>query len=287
MRATPASQLHHTQRLTPRPLLAGLSLAALVALAVLSPAGAAAAEQPDPLSRARQLYNEQRYDEAIAAAEKVSRTPALADTARLVIGRSYLEKFRHSANAADLEAGRNALRQVQSATLSASDQVQLLIGLGESLYLDNEFGPAAEIFSTALGSSTPPDLRDTVLDWWASSLDHVALERAPDDREEIYDRIVERMDDELAGYARSMSAAYWLAAAARGAGDLERAWNAAIAGWVRALLSPQHGATLRADLDQLVETAIIPERARDMGPDRERSIAELRKQWEAVKSAWK
>jgi len=36
-----------------------------------------------------------------------------------------------------------------------------------------------------------------------------------------------------------------------------------------------------------METAIIPERARDMGPDRDRAVAELRKEWEGVKSAWK
>jgi hypothetical protein len=248
--------------------------------------GSAAPDQPDVLSRARLLYNEQRYDEAIASAEKALSTP-LADSARLVIGRCYLERFRHSASPADLDAGRNALRLVQAALLPSRDQVQLLIGVGESLYLDNAFGPAAEIFSSTLGPSTPADLRDTVLDWWANSLDHVALGRAPDDREDVYTRIVARMEDELAREATSTSAAYWLAAASRGAGDLERAWNAAVAGWVRARFSPQRGASLRADLDQLMETAIIPERAREMGPDRDRALAELRKEWEAVKADWK
>jgi len=32
---------------------------------------------------------------------------------------------------------------------------------------------------------------------------------------------------------------------------------------------------------------IIPARAREMGPDRARAIAELRKEWEGVKANWK
>jgi len=251
-------------------------------------ARAATAEQPDSLSRARQLYNEQRYDEAIVTAEKTLQvSPLVADGARLVIGRSYLEKFRQTADGTDLDAGRSALRQVRAAMLPARDQAQLLIGLGEALYLDNAFGPAAEIFSTALGPSTPADLRESVLDWWATSLDRVALGSAADDRAEVYARIVARMDDELARDTSSASAAYWLAAASRGAGDLERAWNAAVAGWVRAPLSAERGAALRTDLDHLMETAIIPERARDMGPDRDRAAADLRKEWEEVKANWK
>lgn len=259
---------------------------ALTALAATC-AFAAPPVQPDTVARARLLYNQQQYDQAIAAAEKALQTPALADSARLVIGRSYLERFRNSANPADLEAGRNALRQVQTLLLPARDQAQLLIGLGEALYLDNAFGAAAEIFSSALGSSTPADLRDTVLDWWASSLDRVALGLGEGDREEMYTAIAERMEDELIRDASSTAAAYWLAAASRGAGDPDRAWNAAVAGWVRALLSAQRGAALRADLDHLVETAIIPERARSMGPDREHAIADLQKEWEQVKANWK
>ncbi len=265
-----------------RPTLLGLLLLIVAATPV-----AAAPAQPDALTRARLLYNLQDYDQAIASAEKALHTPALADSARLVIGRSCLERFRHSANPADLEAGRTALRQVNGALLPPRDQAQLLIGLGEALYLDNSFGPAAEIFSSALGASAPADLRDTVLDWWATSLDRLALAGAPEDREEVYMQIVGRMEDELAREASSSSAAYWLAAASRGAGDLERAWNASVAGWVRAVLAPQRGAALRADLDHLVETAIIPERARTMGPDRDRAIADLRKEWEAVKENWK
>ena len=82
-----------------------------------------------------------------------------------------------------------------------------------------------------------------------------------EERPAIYARILERMSAELATDGGSAPASYWLVAAARGTGDLERAWQAAIAGWVRASQAPDRGAALRADLDRLVTQAIIPERA--------------------------
>ena len=56
----------------------------------------------------------------------------------------------------------------------------------------------------------------------------------------------------------SAPASYWLAAAARGQGDLQAAWDAAQAGWVRAPLAADRGAALRADLDRLVQRAHRP-----------------------------
>jgi hypothetical protein len=288
MPATRASQLYRTQRLSrPAAILRPFALLLAATAALGAAPNPAAPQQPDALARSRLFYNQRQYEQAIAAAEKAVQLPAQADSARLVIGRSYLERFRQSANPEDLSAARDALRGVQAALLPAGDRAELLVGLGEALYLDNAFGAAAEMFESGLGPSTPSDARESVLDWWASSLDRLALTHAPEDRPDIYARIVTRMQEELQRDPASPSAAYWLAAASRGAGDLERAWNAAIAGWVRALLSRQRGAALRADLDDLVVTAIIPERAREMGPDRERAIAELRKEWEGVKANWK
>lgn len=288
MPATRASQLYRTQRLSrPAAILRPFALLLAATAALGAAPNPAAPPQPDTLARARLFYNQRQYEQAIAAAQKVVQLPAQADSARLVIGRSYLERFRQSANPEDLSAARDALRRVQAALLPASDRAELLVGFGEALYLDNAFGAASEIFESGLGPSTPADARESVLDWWASSIDRLALTHAPEDRPDIYARIVTRMQEELERDPVSTSAAYWLAAASRGAGDLERAWNAAVAGWVRALLSRQRGAALRADLDDLVVTAIIPERAREMGPDRERAIAELRKEWEGVKANWK
>ena len=76
--------------------------------------------------------------------------------------------------------------------------------------------------------------------------------------------------------------------AARGAGDVERAWDAAVAGWVRSTLNPASSETLRTDLDRLVTTALIPERVKTR-PVREQPelLASLRSEWDLVKQQWK
>ena len=111
-----------------------------------------------------------------------------------------------------------------------------------------------------------PEAHERLLDWWASTVDRLALTGPRDTREAVYARIVTRMEKELAADPGSAPAAYWLAAAARGAGNLERAWNAAQAGWVAAPLGKDHGAALRADLDRLMVQGIIPDRAGRLQP---------------------
>jgi hypothetical protein len=283
MRLGAGRQVHHSQRLSCR-IGAFLSLGLLLFAARAESAPAPA----QLLAHARQLYNERRYDQAITEAYKVLGVPTLASSARLVVGRAHLELFRQTSNAAELVAGRDVLKEVRPEMLSAGDRLELLLGLGEALYLDNEFAPASEIFASALGPNPggASDLHATILDWWASALERVAMED-PADEQAVYAQIVSRMQVELEADPASTSAAYWLAAASRGAGDLEHAWDAAKAGWVRALLSPEHAQTLRADLDELVRTAIIPERAGERGSDREESIAEMTREWEQIKENWK
>jgi len=284
MPCTRASQVYQLQRLSRRLVGAGLLAGLLVLLAGPGSLGAA---QPDWLARARQLYNGHQYEQAIAAAQRVSADPATAEVARLVIGRSHLELFRATANVSDLVAGREALAAVKADTLAPRDRVDLLVGFAEVLYLDNRFAPAAELFASALDSPlVAPEWRDTILDWWASALDRV-VQSGDAGREAIYRDVVDRMDEELGRNPASTTAAYWLAAASRGAGDIDRAWNAAVAGWVRASLAPRGGNALRSDLDHLVQTAIIPERARAMGGDRDQISAALKEEWEAVKKEWK
>src|SRR5260370_7673894 len=91
------------------------------------------------------------------------------------------------------------------------------------------------------------------------------------------------MDEELALRPMSGTAAYWLAAAAQAEGDLQAAWSAAEAGWVRAPLATDRGVELRADLDRLVLRALVPDRARVLGQPAET----LRVQWEQFKERWK
>jgi hypothetical protein len=246
------------------------------------------AAEPAALVRARALYNSGSYDAAIDAATLARRDPRAEDAAGLVLARAYLERFRAGRMAEDLAAARAALATVRAATLSPRDQLDLLVGFGQTLYLGEAYGPASEVFDSAVGRASvlSPRDRSRLLDWWATALDRQAQARPSDQRPPIFTRIVERMQEELRADPGSATANYWLVAGARGAGDLDRAWDAAIAGWVRAGLGAE-SSDLRAELDRLVSTALIPERARTR-PVREQTdaLAALRAEWEQVKSAW-
>jgi hypothetical protein len=258
---------------------------------LLSIAGTAAAQSSTAaLMQARTLYNNGKYEEAIAAAAAVSSGPG-KDEAQLVAGRAYLERFRHTGDTTDLATARNDFRTLDPARLDSHDRVQLLVGLGEALYLDSLYGPSADMFAVALEEVAPfgPDERNRLLDWWASALSAEAQLHETDRRSPYYQAMVERMRQEQLADPRSSVAAYWTVAGERGLGDLDRAWSDAIASWVRAPLMDKSD-QLRRDLDRLVVTAIIPERARELAPtppDAATTAADLRAEWEVVKAKWK
>ena len=259
----------------------------IVAVLLASP-GVYAAE-PTPLARARMLYNAADYDGAIAAAAVARTQPAAADAAALVDARAHLERYRRAADPADLAAAREALNVIRAAMLSPRDQVDFLVGLGQSLYLTDLFGPAADLFDTALerGALLPDHDRLMLLDWWATALDREAQAAVPERRARLHARITERMDAELRRDPGSAPANYWRAVAARGSGDLDTAWDAAVAAWIRATLGPE-ASRLRADIDRLVSEAIIPERARSRAGREQADAAEsLRNQWSLIKEQWK
>jgi hypothetical protein len=246
-----------------------------------SPARAA----DDPLTRARLLYNQRQFQEAVAAAEQARRLPARADAADLVAARAYLERFRESTASDDLTNARDRLRRLDPQRLLPRERMEYIVGLGETLYFDQSFGSSAAVFDSVLQS---PDLlgidaRDRVLDWWADSLDRDVRPRPEIERRVVYQRIRERMEEELAKHPSSSSAAYWLAAAARGNGDLQAAWDAAQAAWVRAPLANDGGDALRADVDRLVERALVPERAKATAQPPQT----FQQEWERFKERWK
>lgn len=248
-----------------------------------------AATPRDALVRARQLYNEQNYQAAIEAAAEARRSPEFADAATLVIARAHLERFRLSSDDADRLAAREALAALNPLRLNEADQVDLMIGLGESLYFDNELSAAAEQFELALGQvdGREPGVRERLLDWWATALDRQAQLTPSPLHGPLYARIVHRMEEELRRNAGSAAASYWLVAGARGSGDVERAWGAAIAGWVRAPLAGDRRSALRADLDRIVQ-AIIPERARQnsMPGEAAQAVTAMRVEWDSLKQTW-
>lgn len=255
-------------------------------LTVLMTTSAVAA---DALAEARRLYNLGQYDMAARMAREAMTVPATAESARVVFGRICLERFRRSADSADLVEARTAFRDVNPETLDHRERAELTMGLGETFFLNDRFGPASELFERVLDSSG--DLgaaaHERVLDWWATSLDRLALTLPREARHPVYTRILARMEKEFALDLSSSPAAYWLAASARGTGNLDRAYNAAIAGWVGALMAPDRGAALRADLDRLMVLGIIPDRAIRLQPrDWKQTAAVMLAEWEAFKTSW-
>jgi hypothetical protein len=264
-------------------------LAPVLAWLLISSAAPAFADEPPQLALARSLYNAANYDGAIAAAAESLKLPQWADASALVIARSHFELYRLEPNPGDLDAGRQALLAVRAASLSTRDQVDHLIGLGQSLYFGELYGAAGELFDTALGQGTALGARDRLqlLDWWATALDRDAQTRPLNRRRAAYERILRRMEDELRADASNAPANYWLAVSARGTEDLERAWQVAIAGWVRASLVPEGGAKLREDLDRLVTQALISDRVRARpGREQPEALSSLQAEWALVKQTY-
>jgi len=253
--------------------------AALVFAAIAGPRAA-----DDPLARARLLYNQGQWEAAIAAAELARQTPSRSDAADLVGARAYLERFRASDSADDLVNARERLRRIDPQHFAMNERAEYVVGLGEALFFEGSFGAAADVLDPMVRNPDvlAGDARERVLDWWASALDRDAKPRPEIDRQGVYQRIRARMEDELSTRPVSGTAAYWLAAAARAQGDVQAAWDAAIAAWVRAPLTSDRGVTLRADIDRLVLRAIVPDRAKVTAqtPD------SLRQQWEQFKERW-
>ncbi len=210
----------------------------------------------DPLARARLLYNQRQFQAAVTAAEQARRTPARADAADLVAARAYLERFRESAATDDLTNARDRLRRLDPQRLVPRERVEYIVGLGETLYFDQSFGAAAAVFESVLqsGELMAAGARDRVLDWWADALERDVRPRPEMERRGVYQRIRERMEAELALHP-----------------------------WVRAPLAADKGAALRADVDRLVQRAIIPDRVKSSA----QSPQALQQEWERFKERWK
>jgi hypothetical protein len=270
-------------------------LAAAVCLPVALSAQKPAPKPPaDPLAWARQLYNEQKLDAAIQAALDARRAPATANAAAVVLARAYLERFAQTRVAKDLDDARVALKQVDEARLRPSEQVEFLVGLGQAFYLegclDGCYAAASEQFDQALARADAVDvqMRETLFEWWAVTLDKRAQLSPAAVRKPIYARVLERAEREVARPESSGPGLYWLAAAARGVDDLDRAWGAASSGWARARFLGPRGADVRKDLDRFVTQLLLPERARELaaGGDVKAAQAGLEAKWAEWKTKW-
>lgn len=262
----------------------------LLLIAAIVAAAAVPASASDPVAQARRLYNQGDYEAAERLAREATNVPAMANTALVVLGRIQLERYRQSANAVDLNGARESLRSVDARALDWRDRVELMIGLAEALYLEDRFAPAAELFASVFERSAILGMaaHERVLDWWATALDREAQRLPTSERRAIYAKIQERMREEILTVPGSAAAGYWMAAAARAAGNPDEAWHHVIAGWLRAALAEDRGAALRADLDRLMRQAIIPERALNLSANGNSKLAEtsMLKEWEAFKAGW-
>jgi hypothetical protein len=262
-----------------------VAIPALLLAVMAGIAGIRVEAADDPLSRARLLYNQGQFEAAVNAAELARLAPGRVDSADLVAARAYLERFRVSAASDDLTNARERLRRLDPQRLAPRERTEYIVGLGEALYLDEAFGAASTVFDSVLqsGDLLANGARDRVLDWWADALEHEGRPRPEMDRRGIYQRIRSRMEEELVTRPASTAAAYWLAAAARGQGDIQGAWDAAQAAWVRSPMAIDKGVSLREELDRLMLRAIIPDRAKVTAQTPE----SLRAQWEQFKERWK
>jgi hypothetical protein len=250
---------------------------------ILTPLAARAAD--DPLARARALYNERQFEAAVNAAEQARMTPSRANAADLVAARAYLERYRDSDASDDLTNARERLRRLNPSGFTPRERVEYIVGLGETLFFDGAFGAAATVFDSVMKGKEdlPADARERVLDWWATAIERDAKAHAESDRQAGYQRIRTRMETELVDHPDSGMAAYWVAAAARGQGDGQGAWDAAQAAWVRAPLAGPRATMLRAELDLLVVRGIVPDRAKALG----QAVDAVRLTWEQFKERWK
>ena len=253
--------------------------------------GLSAQRAVDPLTRARQAYNEQQYDRAILLAKEATNTLAHADSASLVISRATIERFRRTGDPVDLEAARSALLSVNPARLTATEASELHLGMAELMFVDDQFGTATEMFEVALDrpGMVPAQSRERVLEWWAASLDRHAQYSPDSHRMSKYWRMLTRLEQEAVRGPASAAVAYWMAAAARGVDDPDRAWALAIAAWIQApLIAGTRAAALRTDLDRLMAVAIIPERASRSAADADPEAVKLAlaAEWSAIKAKW-
>jgi hypothetical protein len=261
-----------------------LSVALVIVFAV------SAAAQRAELARARTFYNERQFDAAIEAAAVAQKVPATADAASVVLALAHLERYRERANPDDLSAARTALGTVRVANLDTRDHVDFLMALGEALFFDDAFGAAATLFESGIDRAIAQgtETGEAMLEWWGSAVERQAGALEKDARIATFNRLRDRMARELARNPSSAAAAYFFVVATRGSGEPQEAWDAAIAGWVRARLAGARSATLRADLDKLVLEGIIPDRVRTAAPDKRMQLeSELKGEWAVVKERWK
>ncbi len=246
------------------------------------------------IERARTLYNSGEFDEAIAAATIAKPKPAWAPSATLIIARSRLELFRRLGDPKELTAARGELVSLNHHDLAPQEVIEWQIGVGTALFLEDQVGPAAAMFTSVLPAARerlkPGDF-EKLLEWWGTSVSRLAESLTGDARKRAYEQLRADVRGELERNPLSPAATYWTVVGSRGAGDFDAAWNEAVVGWIRAGAQPE-GRRLRTDLEGFVMRTLIPERAQARTGQRldakaaVNEIATMTEEWRAVTGRW-
>ena len=185
-------------------------------------------------------------DQALDALRGRSRTPAQPLLSHLIIGRVRLERYRsprHRCSGARRRRGRFSRRR--SARAQSTRAAGAAGRAGRcccSSMIASAPAPSCWSRCSTRTASLAPDAHDRAVEWWAIALDAQAQAQPPDRSPAAYQRSVDADGAGAAARPGLGAAGYWLAAASRDAGDLERAWAAALAAWVRASLAPDGAA---------------------------------------------
>src|SRR4051812_42361877 len=112
---------------------------------IVAASAVAFARGPDQLTMARRYYNQGQFEQAFEAARLASANPSIVSSARLIMGRARLERYRLSPAPAELDAARTDLRGVDPKAVDARERLELQVGFAELLYFEDRFGAAAEL----------------------------------------------------------------------------------------------------------------------------------------------
>lgn len=240
------------------------------------------------------LYNAGQFEESIAAADSAKSKTAAVPSATLIIARSRLERFRAGGDATDLATARAELVSLNPRTLAPQEAIEWQIGIGTALFLEDQIAAATETFAALLPSARERLTQaeyEKLLEWWGTSLSRLAEGLTGDARKHAYQKLSAEVSLELERNPLSRPAAYWAVVAARGTGDLEAAWGAAVSAWIRAGSQPE-AKPLRSDLERFVTQTLIPERAQSRTGQRldatatGAEITALTDEWRAVTIRW-
>jgi hypothetical protein len=240
----------------------------------------------EQILHAKYLYNAGYYQQAIDEARKVKADEPTAPQVDLLLSRSYTQLYRITKEAKHLDLARaHMLAALKGYPFEHPwENHELVTGLAEIHYWDDERGPAAELFHSVIlegNKKIAPQSYANAVDWWASTLTGLIANMNPTDPIKVSTEKEIKSTIEKAyrqSYGGEPVLAYWMALVHVREGNVGKAWDVAVAGYVRAL--PQSHPDTEDISDKLanyIEQVIIPK-----SPDRDNKL----KRWNAIKERW-